>query len=191
MPDSKNDSIHHERSPMTDPQTPSQPLTNSQRRLYKATYRPLAVPPPPPQEEGRGRFLEKLAFLRGLNIQPQELARLEADAAAQGRASTTDTHGAGALRVIDIIKGLATDFSFAAMRRYGPLLADLRPEELIGFANALAEMRRAAAIDVRAKLRELQDRYSQALGSAASSGTTSATAAGPISIEAAMTRAKG
>jgi hypothetical protein len=66
---------------MPDAQTSSSPqsLTNSQRRLYKATYRPLTVPMPP-QEEGTGRVLEKLAFLRGLNIQPQVLARVEADA---------------------------------------------------------------------------------------------------------------
>lgn len=89
------------------------------------------------------------------------------------------------------MKGLATGFSLAVMRRYGPLLANLRPEQLITIANALAEMRRAAAVDARTKLRELQDHYTQVLGSATSSGMPRvATAGRPISIEAAVTRAR-
>jgi hypothetical protein len=131
-----------------------QPLTNSQRRLYKATYRPLAVPTPP-QEQGRGRVIEKLAFLRGLNIQPQEFARLESEAAARAPDDS--------LRVIEIIKALGTDLSFAAMRRDGPLLANTSPEELVKIGNALHEIRISLAADARNKLRELQDRFQGAL----------------------------
>jgi hypothetical protein len=48
-------------SPGDAPSVPK-PLTNSQRRLYKATYRPLTFPPE--QQQATGRFLEKLAFVR-------------------------------------------------------------------------------------------------------------------------------
>jgi hypothetical protein len=73
---------------MADNQTParSQPLTNSQRRLYKATYRPLTVPAK--EQQTTGRVLEKLAFLRGLDIQPQELTQLANQEPAQVQPSS-------------------------------------------------------------------------------------------------------
>ncbi len=160
-----------------------QPLTNSQRRLYKATYRPLTVPTTP-QEEVTGRFLEKLAFLRGLNIQPQEIVWLGGDSAVHGQESTaTDTQASDFRRIIEIMKGLTTDVSFAAIRRYGPLLARVPPDKLIRIGNALVEMRRAVAVEMRDKLRELQDKHAEAQA-------ISGRAATETSAEAAVTWAR-
>jgi Type II secretion system (T2SS), protein G len=161
-------------------------LTNSQRRLYKASYRPLTIPPEKQQETGR--FLEKLAFLRGLDIQAQEFAQLEKDDATQAQSHLpTDNQGASStLRVMESMKGLVADLSFTTMRRYGPLLANVSPEELIKVGNALAEMRSAVAADVRNKLHELQDRFAEASRSAVSGGASNIPSTVPVPMDAAV-----
>lgn len=162
-----------------------QPLTNSQRRLYKATYRPLTVPPSEGQETGR--FLEKLAFLRGLNILPQEFVRLERSQAEQVQPSLLATR----VPLIDAMQQLTTDLSFAAMRRYGPLLADLSSEELIKVGNAVHRIRLTFAADVEEKLRDLQDRFQEAVTSThPSSGAKERAVRVEISAEAAVAWAK-
>lgn len=161
-----------------------QALTNSQRRLYKASYRPLTIPPE--EQKKTGRFLEKLAFLRGLDIQAQEFAQLEKDEAAQAQSSLSTNNQGGGFppQVVEILKGLATDLSFATIRRYGPFLASVSFEDLIKVGNALAEMRGAVAVDIRNKLHELQDRFTEATSSTVSEGNPLSIA--PVSIEAAV-----
>src|SRR5690242_6523082 len=102
--------------------TPSQPLINSQRRLYKATYRPVTIPPSARQEAGW--FLEKLAFLRGLDIHPQEFTQLERGPSESAQPSPLTTKAS----LINAMRRLAADLSFSAMQQYGPLLASMSPE---------------------------------------------------------------
>lgn len=165
--------------------TPSQPLTNSQRRLYKATYRPLTVPPSERQEAGR--FLEKLAFLRGLDIRPQEFAQLERSEAEQGQSGTL------AMRppLINAMRRLAADLSFAAMQQYGPLLTDVSPEELIKVGNTLHQIRLNLAADVGQKLRDLHDRFQEIVTPALPSrGSTENDIGAKASAEAAVAWAR-
>jgi hypothetical protein len=58
---------------------------NSQRSLYRATYVPTRFKPQTQEDESaiaavpsKGRVMQKVAFIRGLNIRPAEFAKLEA-----------------------------------------------------------------------------------------------------------------
>src|SRR4051794_21146249 len=111
------------------------PLTNSQRRVYKASYRPLTVPAE--VQQSAGRVLEKLAFVRGLDIWPNEYAQLEGRVAEAQPVPATGGQGDGnPPRLLEIMKGLSAGLSFATMRRYGPPLARVSPEELIKIGHA-------------------------------------------------------
>lgn len=145
------------------PAAPSPSLTNSQRRLYKASYRPLTVPAE--KQPQTGRFLEKLAFVRGLDIQPGEAAKLKNNGGKQGEPGvpaqkSTQAPGYG---LIEAINGLAADLSFAAMQHFGPPLARTSSDALLALGSALAEMRRSAAADARNVLHEIQSRYARTL----------------------------
>ena len=166
---------------------PSQPLTNSQRRLYKASYRPLIVPQSKQQETGH--FLEKLALLRGLDIQQQEFEQLERDQAARVQSDPSGRK----VPLIEIIRRLATDLSLGTMQQYGRLLASVSAEELTEFGNALQEIRVGLASDARQKLQTIQHRFEDAMPTASSASAQHAPLTGQMSAEAGLewARAKG
>jgi hypothetical protein len=120
---------------------------------------------PAKEQPTTGRVLEKLAFLRGLDIQPQEFTQLGNQEPAQVQPSSVANQEGkdGPLRLIDIMKGLAADRSFITVQRYGPLLASISPAALLQVGRTLFELRSAVAADARNKLQALEDRFTASL----------------------------
>jgi hypothetical protein len=157
-------------------------LENSKRALPKATYVPLRTQSntsssgsnesPQPKT---GRALEKIAYVRSLNIQPQEFDALKArEVVARLRVPSVNTSittriaDAGTsqnVSLLDLVQQIATNPSPVAMERFGPLLATVSAEDLATLGYALTDIRRETANTVATKIQEIEHHYQQALNS--------------------------
>src|ERR1700682_4532114 len=115
--------------------------TNSGRTLLKATYVPLKLSSAASQQSSGGNppvpsqppnVLMKVAYLRGLNIRPSKMAKLQASPAVQAlqlkarRSAASQTKSSsGAL--IDVAKEVSTNLSPSTMAAHAPLLAAASP----------------------------------------------------------------
>lgn len=121
-------------------------LANSTRISYKATYAPSTVKPE--EQPQIGRAVEKLALVRNLDVQPQELEQL------RGLAAQLD---AG---LLDLIERLRSDPSLDALQRHGPAIAAIPMDYLAALGMALAELRRADSAEAAAHVLALTESLS-------------------------------
>lgn len=115
-------------------------LINSQRISYKATYVPSTISLD--ERPQVGRALEKLALVRSLNMQPDELNALRTSGNVGGD-------------LLDLVERVSNDPSSSSLQRYGPALAAVRLDNLAGFGNALAALRSRQSNDLAAQTRAL------------------------------------
>ncbi len=164
-------------------------LTNSQRRLYKATYVPLKlssdnVAPAAAQVQkdaapdravmiqrqqfGRAaptfRVMDKLSFLRFLRIRESELQALAETDWGRRKLVVQGTgplpEGGGVeIRLVDLVRTLTSDASPATMFQYAPSLAQVRIDEIVAIGGEISKMRHRLASDVRATVEQLQKAF--------------------------------
>lgn len=115
-------------------------LINSRRRLFKATYTPIANVP----QEQSGRAAEKAAFIRSLALQPSELEALRQDATVHALSVQSDAPTTSQL--IDVVGNFVADSSQFALQRYGPTLARAGVDDLARIGRAVVALRAAAPI---------------------------------------------
>jgi len=136
-------------------------ITNSQRRLYKATYAPTKLP-----EDGRDassqqaqmRAFEKLSFVQSLAIRPSELNRVR-------KALARDSGGPPVrelLEAVDIIEKVVKDPSPGSSISYAANFALIRAEVLLQLAKLLADKRLALTRLVVSSLERIRMRYAAA-----------------------------
>ncbi|HEU5378593.1 MAG TPA: hypothetical protein VFV38_24495 [Ktedonobacteraceae bacterium] len=117
-------------------------LINSRQVSYKATYVPSTIRSN--EQPQVGRALKKLAFVRGLNMQADELNRLR-------------TEGNVDKDLLDLVERTCNDPSLASIRRYGPAIAEVRLDDLAKFGNALATIRMHQPNDLATQTRALTE----------------------------------
>eukprot|EP01035_Chromulina_nebulosa_P055220 gene55220-75660_t len=140
--------------------------TNSSRRLLKATYVPARVPapttpggtgdipprpsdPPNPTTPSNPNVMKKIAFLRGLNFRPAELAALRGPGRGAALAGDGDGSVADPSSLIDLVEQVSTNLSPALIASHGALLARLGADDLAAVARQLLAVRREAATLIR------------------------------------------
>lgn len=130
-------------------------LINSQRRIPKATYVPLTVPPDAQGQSGRA--VEKAAYVRSLNLQPAELGAIASAPDVKGLKVTGESAEAPQATLIDVVRDFVGDASSSALQKYGPALARADFNDLATLGNAVVRARREDAASIRALF---QERYS-------------------------------
>lgn len=119
-------------------------LTNSKRTVFKATYVPTKTTGEP---KPTSRALAKLAFLRSLNIQPGEHAKLQQDSTLAHL--TVDIPNGMSnpfgeqtkIPLLSLVDRLTSHGSAAAMKQLTPLLKHATPEQLMAVGRAVAAAR--------------------------------------------------
>ena len=131
-------------------------------------------------------------FVRGLDIRPDEFIKLETSGGvlAQPDPRSGNSGESSIPLFVEALKGLSNGISFDAMRRFGPLLAGASRDDLAQVGNALSTIRHAAAVEIRAKLSDLQDQFAGALRSAAKWGASTLPASSQPTTELALEWAK-
>ncbi|MFL6672719.1 MAG: type II secretion system protein GspG [Massilia sp.] len=122
-------------------------LNNSQRRVPKATYVPVTLPAT--AQAKSGRVVEKVAYLRSLNIAPSEFDALAAlpELAALKVPSTRGRNPDSA--AVDVVRDFISTPAAVALKRYGPAIAQMSMADLTTLGGGVARVRRAAAVAVR------------------------------------------
>lgn len=145
-------------------------LENSKRIQFKATYVPTRIGGSIQTDGQSGqptaRVLEKVAFLRSLNIQPEEYAQLRDHPVVKRLPvplATTQRKSA-ASQLVDVVFQLTSNISPLATQQQAPLLANTCVEDLAALGNALADIRRKIAGEVRAYVEEIESKYQSRSG---------------------------
>lgn len=124
-------------------------LSNSQRRLYKATYAPIRA------KEiviGRpGKAMAKTAYVGALAVRPSELPELR-------RHLSRDESGE-LKEALGIIENTVRDTSANATYRYSTELASVSVEALVRIGQALAEIREMKASSLAITISDLREQY--------------------------------
>jgi hypothetical protein len=107
-------------------------LTNSQRRVNKATYAPAQVPPGAPSPP---QVMEKAAFAASLAMSPSEAKAL------QNQAPNSPSFG----KTLKLVANLQSTPWPEALRRYGAALAGTSRQDLVRVGEALLLLRQAQA----------------------------------------------
>jgi hypothetical protein len=116
-------------------------LENSQRRLFKATYAPLTIDA---SQAKTGRAVEKMTFIRSLNLHSSEMPKLAADESVKSiTVPSTPTPGQASVPLLNFVFDFASDTSASALQRFGPALARVSFNDLAIFGTAVANERRA------------------------------------------------
>jgi hypothetical protein len=128
-------------------------LKNSLRVLHKATYVPTRTNPQSPSQPPTTRVMEKVAFLRRLALQPDEIAALEQgdnDPGAQVKVADVPGNPFGAraaVKLAEIVRPLVTDPLSGTTERYAPLLMRVSPEQIAVLTRRLIDLRSAKRAD--------------------------------------------
>jgi hypothetical protein len=127
-------------------------LTNSQRRLYKATYAPIHPDPKHERVPGR-RAIAKAAFLAALAARPREVENV--------RRRLADHPGGAAQsgQALAILERMAHDASPTAAYAAAPDLAEIESETLIRIGEALFDERRKVADDVQRAVSQVREAH--------------------------------
>jgi hypothetical protein len=111
--------------------------------------------------------MEKSAALRQLNLQPVDFDHLANDRVVQGL--IVDTTGIvnnpfadARVPLLDLVRKLVTDISSGSTQRYAPLLANVTPDQIEAFGNAVAQERQGVADAAQVHLNEIHAAYTQA-----------------------------
>jgi hypothetical protein len=151
-------------------------LDNSQRRIYKATYVSIRANDTDEDQERRAKIrrpLEKLNFLRSLDVRPGEVPGLTRDLPCDGNGrSDSATPQREVLNAL-AVRGGTGDF------RLAPLLATMAVEELADLGRHVARTRRRIGEQSRLALDEVRRAYAERRAGRVVSATIGATAMTP------------
>jgi hypothetical protein len=158
------------------------PLKNSQRISYKATYSQIS---PTVAAGGTGanptqsltRAVEKAAFVQSLRVTPQEIANLKKQLAG-GRAKTPPEGKADMPAALSAIEQLVGDRTATSTLNNAAQFAQVRPSTLVFIAEALVAYREGVAQTITKSVADILSAYRSVLTepmSAAPSTSVSAT----------------
>ena len=119
-------------------------LENSQRRLYKATYVPLSIPKQ--DQAPTGRAVEKIAYVRSLALQPDELRKLAADKTLRALTVPSLQPRGRPTQLTSLVTSLLSDPTGGPIQKYGPTFAKISIDNLVNLGHAVANLRSSAAV---------------------------------------------
>jgi hypothetical protein len=138
--------------------------TNSRRHLYKATYSPIRINPDNDYDRRLQtrtfRALEKLNYVRALDVKPAEYDRVRRALAAQ----LQDNNGIeqALARTLEQIGRVLNRPSPASFRENVAAVAELDMDSLLAFGEALVGEREKLVDEVESSLRAVQSEYATA-----------------------------
>lgn len=121
-------------------------LSNSQRRIPKATYVPRTLPAA--AQAASGRAVEKSAFLLSLKIDHNDLAAITGNAVAK-KLMVPAAGKQPAQPLTDLVKEFVALPPASALKRFGPALARTPAADIAALGEAVAKGRSQAAADLR------------------------------------------
>src|SRR4051812_6719505 len=113
-------------------------LNNSQRRVSKATYVPLTLPPT--AQNQCGRVVEKSAFLRSLKLDASEFVPLAATAELRSLKVPSVRGKAPDTALVELVRAFVTTPHPTALKQYGPTLAQVSMDDLQKLGNAVVSV---------------------------------------------------
>ncbi|MGY6126832.1 type II secretion system protein GspG (plasmid) [Paraburkholderia strydomiana] len=141
-------------------------LINSQRRIPKATYVPRTIPAG--AQAASGRVIEKTAFLRSMDIRPEELRAIASVRAVKSLKAREA--GTGADRpLIDVVRDFLSASAVAGLRRYGPAFARVSMLDIAKVGEAVALVRAESASALREAVHKV-DNLRSTIGAAGNAG---------------------
>lgn len=141
-------------------------LSNSRRRLYKATYAPIEVEDGRPEKTNRA--VQKAAFVTSLGMRPAEVELV-------GRRLTD--RSAPVTQAFEVVSQIARAGETANTLHFAKDLAGIDADALVNVARALLEVRRDTAAHVEQLVRDLRAGYLEWLTTPPASPTPSTTPA--------------
>jgi hypothetical protein len=148
-------------------------LSNSQRRLYKATYAPIQPDPTSDANVPTQRAAAKASFVAGLAMRPTEIAPLTkrlGDAASKLKPA------------LSAITALVQDTSPAAGLRHAAAFASISAEDLQRVGRALVDERKAVAARTAQIVADARDGYGRALSATPAPAAETTAALVPAAI---------
>ncbi len=125
-------------------------LTNSARRLYKATYAPIQP------EEGRiastGRGVQKAAFVASLVIRRDEVVKLS-------RQLEASDHGHEMKLLLTLVENMVAEHAPGASMHYAAELSGIPSEQILLLAEWLLQLRKGLATQLEGAVRNLREKY--------------------------------
>lgn len=125
-------------------------LTNSARRLYKATYAPIQP------EEGRiastGRGVQKAAFVASLAIRRDEIVKLR-------RQLEASDHVSDMKLLLTLVENMVAEHAPGASMHYAAELSAIPSEQILLLAEWLLQLRKGLATQLEGTIRTLREKY--------------------------------
>lgn len=122
-------------------------LNNSQRRIPKASYVPLTLPPNAQAQSGQA--VEKGAFIRSLKLDSSEFAPLASSAELRTLKVPSKRGKAPDTPLVDVVRDFLSVPTAQALKTYGSNLAQVSRQNLETLGNTLVRVRREQAATAR------------------------------------------
>lgn len=150
---------------------------NSSRSLLKATYVPLNIPSAnvastqAPAVAPQPNVMTKVAYLRGLNIRPGEMAALHKspkmkELKLEGLRGTKNRKAVPGKPLTSVAEAVTTTLSPSLMTTHGPLLAKASTDDLQSLGRELHDIRQQKLNTVSKALKTVTGEYAKSIGSA-------------------------